>query len=228
MKASYRVSRCVNMDSGDVAERLDFWTGRRGSPSPERPRRRVRREPRLSRRRSLAALALVVALAAGWLVVSRHDDAPAAGSAAGPTTLPRSTTTARGSDAAQLRALLGRSPGCIDVHKRASPEVSCVIDGVRVDARLVGPGALGEYTTAAGARPSPRRGPAACASGRPDERAWSRPAAPRRPVGRYRCRIEDGHAGLWWIDDHGVVAHAIAADADLARLFAWWRTHLLD
>jgi hypothetical protein len=172
-----------------------------------------------------------VALAGGWLVVSHHHDAPATPAVTGTSTLPQVSTTARGRDsgAAQLRGLLGDSGGCVDVHGAAWPEVSCLIGSVRVEARLVGRGgALGAYMKAAGARPSPRRGPPACASGHPDERAWSRPAAPSRPVGRYSCSIEGDHAGLWWTDDHGVVAHVVAADGDLARLFAWWSTHLLD
>jgi hypothetical protein len=217
------------MDSDDLVDRLDFWTGRRSGRSSEEPRRRRGgREPRPSRGRPLAAAALVAALAAGWLVVSRQHDEPVSHVAGDASTRPGSSTTARPSATAQLHALLGRSRGCVDVHGGAVPEVSCVIDGVRVDARLVGAAALGAYTTAAGARPSPRRGPPACGSGRPDERAWSRPAAPSRPVGRYRCRIEGDRAGLWWTDDHGLVAHASAADRDLAHLFAWWRSHVLD
>ena len=30
---------------------------------------------------------------------------------------------------------------------------------------------------------------------------------------------------MWWTDEHGVFAHAVAPDGDLARLFAWWRAH---
>jgi hypothetical protein len=105
--------------------------------------------------------------------------------------------------------------------------VSCVVDHVRVDARLVGPGAAPKfYASAAGGRGLTHRGPPACASGHDDERAWSRPVAPHRAVGRYRCRIEGGHAALWWTDEFGIVAHAVAADHDLAQLFAWWRSHL--
>jgi hypothetical protein len=31
---------------------------------------------------------------------------------------------------------------------------------------------------------------------------------------------------MWWtVEDRGLLAHAIAADADLASLFAWWQSH---
>ncbi len=62
-------------------------------------------------------------------------------------------------------------------------------------------------------------------AGRADERSWSRPAAPLVAVGRYRCHLEDGHAAIWWTDEHGIVAHAYTEDDDdLAALFRWWRT----
>jgi hypothetical protein len=41
--------------------------------------------------------------------------------------------------------------------------------------------------------------------------------------GRYRCRLESGHAAIWWIDEHGLLAHATASNGDLKALFAWWR-----
>lgn len=44
-------------------------------------------------------------------------------------------------------------------------------------------------------------------------------------AGRYRCRIEGDAAAIWWTDEHGVLAHAVARDRDLARLFVWWRAH---
>jgi hypothetical protein len=102
--------------------------------------------------------------------------------------------------------------------------VSCEIEGVAVDAELPEPGALDtHYRQRSGARPAARAGGPACAAGRPDERSWSRPADPTRPVGRYRCRIEGGRAAMWWTDERGVLAHALARDRDLARLFRWWR-----
>jgi hypothetical protein len=179
--------------------------------------------------RWLAAGVLVAALAAGWLIVSRGHEAPAVPRASpGASTLPASTTTGRTSATSRLRAVLSGGTSCVDVQGR-TPEVTCVIDRVRVDARLVGKASLLHgYTAAAGARPAARRGLPACATGHDDERAWSRPAAPTRVVGRYRCRLEGGHAAIWWTDDHGVLAHAVAADHDLSRLFAWWRTHLVS
>jgi hypothetical protein len=221
------------MESSELADRLDFWTGRRGvtADPPRRPRRRPRNKPPSSRARPLAAAVLVAALAAGWLIFSRHHDAQPASnrsvSATVPSSRPAPSTTVGAAGTMQLRELIGGGTGCVDV-RGGMPEVTCVVGAVRVDARLVGAaGALRSYTAAAGANPAAHQGPPACASGHDDERAWARPVAPTRPAGRYRCRLEAGHAAIWWTDDHGVVAHAVAADRDLARLFAWWRSHLL-
>jgi hypothetical protein len=129
-------------------------------------------------------------------------------------------------DTSELRRRLGRARQCAD-RLGAEPEVTCTIGRVRVEARLLPPAAAArEYVAASGARIAARSGPPACAGGHADERAWSRPSAPSRPVGRYRCRVESGHAAIWWTDEHGVLAHAVASDADLGRLFAWWRTSL--
>ena len=65
-----------------------------------------------------------------------------------------------------------------------------------------------------------RRGPdrhrrRARAAARTNARGRGRPR-PSRGVGRYACRIEQGRAAMWWtVDDRGLLAHAIAADADL-------------
>ena len=77
--------------------------------------------------------------------------------------------------------------------------------------------------TESGATIAARAGPPACARGQPDERAWSRPETPDAISGRYRCRLEAGRAAIWWTDEHGLLAHAVASDGDLAALFAWWR-----
>src|SRR5262249_35635206 len=147
-----------------------------------------------------------------------HEAPAAPRAAAGTSTLPASTTTGSTSDTSRLRAVLGGGTGCVDVQG-GTPEVTCVIDRVRVDARLVGKASvLDAYTGAVGARPAARRGPPACATGHDDERAWSRPVAPTLVVGRYRCRLEGGRAAIWWTDDHGVLAHAVAADHDLSQL----------
>ncbi len=69
-------------------------------------------------------------------------------------------------------------------------------------------------------------GPARCAQGAAEERAWSRPELPDRAAGRYRCAVVDSHASMWWtVDDRGLLGHAVAADGDLAALFAWWLAH---
>lgn len=66
-------------------------------------------------------------------------------------------------------------------------------------------------------------GPAACAAGAPEERAWSWPDAPDATAGRYRCTSERGRAVMWWtVEATGVLGRAIAPDGDLAALFAWW------
>ena len=71
---------------------------------------------------------------------------------------------------------------------------------------------------------SPSAGEAACARGRDDERSWSRPDAPDRVAGRYRCQVAATRAEMWWtVDDAGVLAHATRTDGDLAALFSWWR-----
>jgi len=69
-------------------------------------------------------------------------------------------------------------------------------------------------------------GPARCALGAAEERAWSRPDQPDQAAGRYRCVIVNGEASMWWtVDDRGLLARAVAADDDLATLFAWWLAH---
>jgi hypothetical protein len=40
---------------------------------------------------------------------------------------------------------------------------------------------------------------------------------------RHLSFLESGRAAMWWIDEHGVLAHAVASNGDLAGLFAWWR-----
>jgi hypothetical protein len=60
----------------------------------------------------------------------------------------------------------------------------------------------------------------------PTNGSWSRPEHPRRVVGRFSCRTEQGRAAMWWTDvDRGVLAHAVAPDDDLALLLAWWCSH---
>jgi hypothetical protein len=171
---------------------------------------------------------LVAALATAWLLVQqRGSTSTGRGLAAAPPTHPSAApvvppTTA---DTTALRALLADAGACADVVG-AVPAVQCAIGGVHLDARLLAVAdAHRTYVSSSGARIAPRQGSPACAQGRPDERAWSRPETPFVVAGRYRCRIEDGAAAIWWTDEQGIVAHAVAGDHDLARLFAWWRAH---
>ena len=167
---------------------------------------------------------LVASLAAGWFLVSRHASAGA------PPTLPDapairahgSTDAAPGSNTAALRARLAPGLTCTDVAA-AAPTVDCSVDRVDVVMTLLGPAADETYRARSHTGPHPAAGAPACAGGKPEERAWSRPAAPARTVGRYRCTFEHGRAAMWWTDA-GLLAHAVAPDADLAHLFAWWRT----
>jgi hypothetical protein len=97
-----------------------------------------------------------------------------------------------------------------------------------VEASEIGRRHLGAtYRHAIGTAYSPRRsGRARCLRGTADERTWSRPARPRRVVGRFACRVEHGRAAMWWTDaDRGLLVHAVAPDDDLAALFAWWLSH---
>jgi hypothetical protein len=124
--------------------------------------------------------------------------------------------------AALLVTLAGASIATARVdHERDRPA------GVGVEYSHVGRARVrAAYFEAIGTRPLPARGEVRCARGTPDERAWSRPAHPSRVAGRFACRSENGRAAMWWTDtDRGVLAHAIAPDADLARLFAWWLSH---
>ena len=154
----------------------------------------------------MAAALVIVALAGGWLLVTR-----------------------RGTSTAAPPASPGRSSAAPPTTEAASSLVppTLVLGGVRVETRRVRPvNAIEAYEAAAGVRVMARRGPPACARGLADERAWSRQAAPTITVGRYRCMLEHGRAAMWWTDDRGLVAHAVAEHADLARLFTWWRAHL--
>jgi hypothetical protein len=108
--------------------------------------------------------------------------------------------------------------------RRSTTTQTAGAPGVRVDAwRLPLLEAVVRYRTESGATIAARTGAPACARGQPDERAWSRPETPDAISGRYRCRLEGGRAAIWWTDEHGLLAHAVASDGDLAALFDWWR-----
>ncbi len=212
--------------------RLDASAGRRGAhPSgAQAPEETSQRDPegrgaRPTRAKPLVAGLLVAALAAGWLLVQRTSTNGGGGLAVARPTPPSAADAVppRPADTTALRALLADAGACADLVEPV-PAVQCDIDGVHLDARLLAVAdASRTYASSSGARITPRRGPPACAQGRPDERAWSRAETPLVVAGRYRCRIEDGAAAMWWTDEHGVVAHAVAGDHDLARLFVWWR-----
>jgi hypothetical protein len=166
-----------------------------------------------SRVRVGAALALVAALAVGWIATSRMSD-PRGARTFSPASSGAVPTPAR----------------CHDPTGR-EPDVHCTLDGVDIDYRLtreasattmnaVYGDAIGSTTT------RPGSGPPRCARGGEDERSWSRPSRPRRVAGRYACRHEQGRAAmLWTVADRGLLAHAVSSDGDLARLFAWWLAH---
>lgn len=151
---------------------------------------------------------------------------PGVGSSDPPTAvagLPSTRPTARRAGGPDPEAVLGAPCGTVAgwaAWRR------CRVAGVAVVVRAVATGAeVALYARLAGPPGPAAAGGAECAAGRPEERSWARAAAPTRPVGRYRCRIERGRAVLWWSDPRGLVARADAPDGDLARLFAWWTQH---
>jgi hypothetical protein len=219
----------------------DFWAG-----APRRPRRRRLRmralRPRLTRSaptgraRKVAAMVLVGALAVGWIATSHAGRAgprsARSGTARRATATSPSRTDANGSLPA-LRALVPHGARC-SAEPGPGTEARCSVADVDVEYRLLPTGSLRAAYLAplapglnGGAMAlGPGSGPPVCAHGGEEERSWSRPAAPRRAVGRYACRIEQGRAAMWWtVDDRGLLAHARSTGADLASLFAWWESH---
>ena len=158
----------------------------------------------------------------------------AAGRTTGGEAPPRPPTHGRGRIAIAV-GLLVLSGGWLTFTRSASRTAAAPIapapttakvmaSGVHVDVwHLPLPEALARYRTESGATIAARAGAPACARGQADERAWSRPESPQVVSGRYRCRVESGHAAMWWIDEHGLLAHAVAPNGDLTALFAWWR-----
>jgi hypothetical protein len=171
--------------------------------------------------RRLVVVVFLVALAVPLVRLVRGSPARPPSSAAAST----ASTRADDADTTALRALVPGSAACRDVP-RPLPIIRCAIDDLDVEYRLVGTHAVVDaYEAAAGAVvDGARRGAPACASGVVEERSWSRPSAPTIPAGRYRCRIDEGRAVLWWTESStGLLASAVAADDDLAALFEWWR-----
>jgi len=130
------------------------------------------------------------------------------------------------SGSTSLTRLLPAGAHCHD-GSRSGQELRCRLAGIEVDYRVVPIGrVLAAYASAVGTRRGTASGAPACARGGEEERSWSRPEAPTRTVGRYACRVEQGHAALWWtVDRLGLLAHATAPRADLASLFTWWEAH---
>jgi len=234
MRSTRRVVRVISPQAAPEYDR-DFWNER---PQPARNRRRrAVRAQRISRMRAVAALVLVGGLAIAWGLTARRPAPRAAGPeptnaptiTSGSSTVPEPGRARR----ASLRSRLPVDARCIE--ERGTTEMArCSVAQVSVEYRLVPADALrsayltavlpgfagGPATLAAGS------GPPACARGAEDERAWSRPAQPKRAVGRYACRIEQGRAAMWWtVEDRGILAHAAAPDTDLTSLFAWWESH---
>jgi hypothetical protein len=199
-----------------LPDRLTLGARRR----PSAPTRGARARPPAAgnpshgRARPLAAAILLAVLTTGWLVAGHRSRA--AGSSA-----PAAARSSAPATPSMPASLVGR---CDD--RSAQPEgAHCVLDGVHVDVRAYAPGtAAAAYRRVAGIAATPHTGPPACEHGAPDERAWSEPAAPAVAVGRYRCSFENGRAVMWWTRGDRL-AHAVAPDADLEALFAWWRAH---
>jgi hypothetical protein len=155
----------------------------------------------------------VVLLAVGWIATTRHG---------------------HGRGRAEASVVVHSAP--TRSKESASTAVSTAVstaaraaDGVVVTYRKFLPVDVGTAylaSIAGSAHDGLAHGTPACSRGGEEERAWSLPRKPRRALGRYACRIEQGRAAMWWtIASRGLLAHAVAADADLALLFAWWESH---
>jgi hypothetical protein len=197
------------------------------APAPRRHGRSTRRtSPPSSRKRARAGVAFVALLAAASLYFYAHArrGAPAVSSNA-PATSSSLPASASDTNTDRLRAMVAGSDACSDVVA-STPTIHCTLDRAEVEYRLVGAGAvIDSYRAGAGPIPGgDRRGPARCAAGLAEERAWSRIGAPKLAVGRYRCALVGGRADMWWTEqDRGLIAHAHASDDDLGGLFAWWQ-----
>ncbi len=190
----------------------------------ERPGARLRR---LARRPLIrASAAVVVALAVGWALTWEWRPSPRPGPP--PVPIAAGSTVAAGTSRSEplLRSL--RAASQCRTEPALPGRARCSIAGVVVDYEVVEPARLrAVYGDAVGSASRPAgSGPPACARGGEDERSWSMPTSPRRVAGRYACRLELGRAAMWWtLEDRGLLAHAVASDADLASLFAWWLAH---
>jgi hypothetical protein len=193
--------------------------------------RSERRSRRVGRARGSAAVALVAALAAGWLVTARMGHGGAAPASASLPVAGSAEVQPHGPALTDLRERVPAGARCVAANGGSA--LHCVLDGIRVEYRSVpaasvnavyldslGGDSLGGAASRAGS------GRPACARGRLDERSWSRISQPQRVAGRYSCRLEKGRAAmLWTVADRGLLVHAVAPDGDLASLFAWWLSH---
>lgn len=195
--------------------------GRRGNPA-EQPRTGAHRRP-------VAAAVLLAGLTIAWLAVGHQSHGAASADAPQPVAPVTAAPTTARPPAPPPRAIdraVVDTAECVGLAL-TQPHVRCGMDGfpgheeiALYTSATVGP----EFRRVAGEKVQPRTGPPACASGRPDERAWSLPTAPYNAVGRYLCRFETGRAAIWWT--HGDrLLHVVSDNANLAALYSWWAQH---
>lgn len=190
----------------------------------------------LGRARPVAAALLLAGLTSAWLIVAHQSHgsaAPGVHAIASPSTRSAASTSpppTSAPPAAPPTNAIGRASvdrtGCVGLSV-TQPHLRCgMTDYVGLEeVALYTPATVGgAFRSVSGPHVSAGSGPAACASGRSDERAWSIASAPQYAVGRYLCRFESGRAAMWWT--HGDrLLHVLSNDADLAKLFSWWRAH---
>jgi hypothetical protein len=197
---------------------------------PARDRRRAFGVAASPRARLTLGLALLMVLAAAWIVVGRGavDDPGAPAPAATPTVTNRATprvdlvvavprcvpadvaATCRAYGASPSRVVVDCTPGrgVVRLRYRAFASVADLRAAYAVESTRRGGG-----------------GPSACAAGTPEERSWSSAASPARPVGRYRCSLVAGTARLMWTSEEALVLGlATRSDSDLRALYQWWTT----
>jgi hypothetical protein len=190
------------------------------------PRPPADRPSRLPRGRRLALGALLLLLAGATAVLAARGSPGPTEAAASPPRAP-SPTAAAPSTAATVHAfdrVVGDSSGC-QTLAAIEPQLLCALPGGVVTYMQV-TDVQGAYSRHVVDVPRDPAAAGACATGLPEEGAWSRPASPDLTAGRFACRVDATEAEMWWtVDDAGVLAHAVRRDGDLATLFAWWRAH---
>ncbi|MCZ7531370.1 MAG: hypothetical protein M5U31_14165 [Acidimicrobiia bacterium] len=182
-------------------------------------------------------LVLVTRSSGGTAAPAPHDDV------APPTGVRVTTTTgAPGQDAAAtlsefvpvtLRDACRPVDAAVTATSGVAASVECEDDGRQLEYTLFDDADTMSAAFTADAPPGLRgptdlAGPARCAEGEVEERAWSRSAGDP-PAGRYRCEMTAERAAVVWTTDAvGVLARVEAAgdDADLPALFSLWRSDL--